>query len=76
MRRQWLPMTYDRNGAWWVVEIEGRKVGFHCGEYLLMHIREGLEVACRIEMDRDWYVVMSENAQFYLKNKQTYWVEI
>ncbi|WP_181593039.1 DUF5348 domain-containing protein [Paenibacillus sp. YN15] len=49
-------------------------MGFHCGEYLLMRIRDGLE--CRIEMDQDWYVIMSEDARFYLKNKQTYWVEI
>lgn len=75
MKRQWFKMTYDRDGQRWVVHIEGRKVGFHCGEWLLMRINDWHEIPCRIELDRNWYVIMGD-VRFYLRKKETYQVEI
>jgi hypothetical protein len=75
MKRQWIPMTYDRDGERWVVHLEGRTVGFQCGEWLLMRIGESTEIPCRIEMDREWYVIMGD-AKFYLRKNDTYQVEI
>ena len=75
MKRKWFKMTYDRDGEWWVVHIEGRKVGFHCGEWLLMRVNDRIEIPCRIELDRDWYIIMGD-VRFYLRKKDTYHVEI
>lgn len=70
----WFPMTYDRDGACWVVHLDGRTYPLHCGEFL--EIRNGDKgLPCRIELDRDWYVVMQE-ARFYLRKKDSYYIHI
>ncbi|TVY07204.1 DUF5348 domain-containing protein [Paenibacillus cremeus] len=71
---QWNKMTYDRDAACWVVQLVGGVYGLHCGEF--MEIRVGDRgIPCRLELDRDWYVVMRE-ACFYLRKKDYYQVKI
>lgn len=74
MIRQWNKMTYDRDMDRWVVHLEDSLYGLHCGECLEIRIGDR-GVPCRIELDREWYVVMRE-ARFNLRKRDAYQVEI
>ena len=74
MKRKWFKMSYDKADDRWVVDVGHGSCALHCGNFL--EIRVGDKgIPCRIELDRDWYVVMQE-ARFYLRKKDTYQVEI
>ncbi|KIL41922.1 hypothetical protein SD70_04050 [Gordoniibacillus kamchatkensis] len=74
MTRSWNKMTYDKDGACWVVYLGGRSYTLHCGECIEIRIGDK-GIPCRIELDRDWYVIMRE-ARFNLRKKETYQVDI
>jgi Domain of unknown function (DUF5348) len=74
MKRNWFQMTYDKAGDRWIVHVGNGKCELHCGNFLEIRIGER-GIPCRIELDRDWYVVMQE-ARFNLRKKDTYQVEI
>ena len=74
MKRTWFQMTYDKAGDRWVVDAGNDLLELHCGNFLEIRIGDR-GVPCRIEFDRDWYVVMQE-ARFYLRKKDTYQVEV
>lgn len=66
-------MTFDGDSNRWVVHLRDEKRGFHCGEFFLLRISEKMEVACRIEWGRNWYVIM-EDVRFDLRESDTYYV--
>lgn len=73
MNGTWYLMTYDPDRERWVVHMDGESHGLHCGE--CMEIRIGDRgVPCRLEMDRDWYVIMRE-ARFTLRKKDLYQIQ-
>lgn len=74
MNRQWHKMTYDRDGVCWRVHLEGGSYALHCGECLEIRVGDR-GIPCRIELDRDWYVIMRET-RFNLRKKDTYQVDI
>ncbi|MFC5532638.1 DUF5348 domain-containing protein [Cohnella yongneupensis] len=74
MRRNWLQMSYDKEGDRWAVDMGNGHYALRCGNFLEIRIGDS-GVPCRLELDRDWYVVMQE-ARFYLRKKDTYQVEI
>lgn len=74
MRRKWFQMSYDKAGDRWVVDVGYGKYALHCGNFLEIRIGDR-GIPCRMELDRDWYVVMQE-VRFYLRKKDTYQVEI
>lgn len=47
----------------------------HCGEWLEIRVAGDRGIACRLELDRDWYVITRE-ARFYLRKKDTYQIHI
>jgi hypothetical protein len=69
----WHKVTYDSEYDGWVVHIDGKKYGLHCGECMELRIG-GRGIPCRLELDRDWYVVMRE-AAFNLRKKETYQIQ-
>lgn len=74
MKRDWFQMSYDKAGDRWVVDVGNGQCALHCGNFLEIRIGDK-GIPCRIELDRDWYVIMQE-ARFYLRKKDTYQVEI
>jgi hypothetical protein len=74
MRYVWNELTYCKDTACWMVHMEGQMVPMHCGEWMNMRIGER-GIPCRLELDRDWYVILSQT-RFYLRKKDKYLVEI
>lgn len=67
-------MNYDMERDRWVVQIDGRPYGLHCGEDLKIFIADRLH-SCRIELDEFWYVNLT-NTSFTLRPRQTYLVAV
>jgi len=74
MKRKVWTMTYDAEYNRWMVELDGLKYGFHCGEVFRLSIGQYF-IPCRIELGDDWYIVFP-GAQLNLRNWETYKVEI
>jgi len=70
--RSWRKLTYNGETERWEIHMDGWFDALHCGESLKIRIGE-TAIPCRIECDRDWYVIMSE-ARFNLKIQFTYQV--
>lgn len=66
-------MTGTGPGGWWRSKVE--KWDFTAGNTCSCVFGMGWRWRAGMEMDLDWYVIMSEDARFDLKKKQTYWVE-
>jgi hypothetical protein len=69
----WCKMTYDLECCCWVVHIQGKTYRLHCGECMELRIGDR-GVPCRLELDRDWYVIMRE-ATFNLRKKEIYHIQ-
>jgi hypothetical protein len=69
----WYKMTYDSEFGGWVVHMQGQTYGLYCGECMELRIGDR-PVPCRLELDRDWYVIMRE-ATFYLRKKEFYQIQ-
>lgn len=72
--KQLKEMKYDAEWDRWVVRIDGRQYGLHCGEDLRIFITDRLH-SCRIELDEFWYVVLPDTS-FTLRPHQTYLVAV
>ena len=75
MTDPWFLMTYDRDAACWMVHLDGGRYPMHCGEWLEIRLTNNGGMTCRLELDRDWYVITKE-ARFYLRKKDTYQIHI
>ncbi|GAB2716807.1 DUF5348 domain-containing protein [Paenibacillus thermoaerophilus] len=72
MKGPWVTMIYDREADCWTVRKAGGTYAVHCGE--CFEIRVGDRgIRCRLELDRNWYVIMRE-ARFNLRSKDIYQV--
>lgn len=69
----WYEMTYSSDYAGWVVHMGGKMYGLHCGECMELRIGDR-GVPCRLELDREWYVIMRE-ASFNLRKKHIYQIQ-
>jgi hypothetical protein len=66
----WYKMIYDPDYSGWMVHMQEKKYGLHCGE--CMELRVGDRgVPFRLELEGDWYVIMN-GASFTLRKKQIY----
>jgi hypothetical protein len=74
MRYMWNELTYCRDAACWIVHMGVNVYPMHCGDWMNMRI-DDKGIPCRLELDRDWYVVFGQT-RFYLRKKDTYLVEI
>nr|WP_299848664.1 DUF5348 domain-containing protein [uncultured Metabacillus sp.] len=62
----------------WVV-FWGDNTGYkvRCGDWLDLHLGDGRKLSCRMELGRDWYIIVGRNdTKFYLKPNETYQVNI
>jgi hypothetical protein len=74
LKRQWSDMKYNRELDSWFVFLHDCKFLMHCGYWFELSFGES-SIPCRLEMDREWYVIM-RGVRFYLHPKETYKVEI
>ena len=65
-------MTYNQETERWEIHMDGWFSGVHCGECLTLRVGDQW-IPCRMELDRDWYVIMKET-QFTLRQKKVYQV--
>jgi hypothetical protein len=66
----WYKLAYDRDGACWVAHMKEGSFTIRCGECFQIRVGDR-GIPCRLELDRDWYVIMSE-AKFNLRKKDIY----
>jgi len=79
MNKQWRDMVYDNFLDCWMVFWDGGKRHFkvRCGDTFEIHLGDGKQIACRIELGSDWYIIVGQNeTKFYLKPFETYQVNI
>jgi len=67
-------MDYDPKTERWQVHMNGKCCVMHCGERLEMLIGN-YWLTCRIEMDRDWYIVIHET-KLDLRKKDKYNIQM
>jgi hypothetical protein len=77
-KKRWRDMKYNEDLDCWVVfweENTGYKM--RCGDWFELHLGEGRKLTCRIELGREWYVIVGFNeTKFYLKPNEVYQVDI
>ena len=48
-----------------------------CGDWFDLHLGDGRKLSCRMELGRDWYIIVGRNdTKLYLKQNETYQVNI
>jgi hypothetical protein len=67
-------MQFDPDQERWVVELDGRNYGLHCGEGIDLYIGN-TPIPGRLEMDRNWYVTLKD-VRFNLRPSDKYTVSI
>lgn len=78
MKSRWKDMKYFEDIDCWIV-FWGDNTGYkvRCGDYFDLHLGDGRKLSCRMELGRDWYIVVGRNDTcFYLKPNETYQVDI
>lgn len=78
MRSRWKDMKYNESLDCWVV-FWGDNTGYkvRCGDWFDLHLGDGRKLSCRIELGREWYIIVGRNdTKFYLKPNETYQVDI
>lgn len=67
-------MMYDEVFDRWISRMAGEEKALHCGENLKIYAG-GYLIPCRLEMARDWYVIM-DGARFDLRKTDKYIIQI
>ena len=78
MKSRWKDMKYNEELDCWVA-YWGDNTGYklRCGDWFEIHLGDGRKLSCRIELGRDWYIIVGRNeTRFYLKQNETYQVDI
>jgi hypothetical protein len=69
-----IDMIYDLIQERWVVELNGRHCGLHCGEVFELNLQRQT-MPCRLEMDDEWYIIL-KGARMNLRTHETYKINI
>lgn len=72
--RKKLPLRYNADSDRWFIEDDGWTYELHCGDSFELYIG-GKPIPCRLEMDKDWYVMM-QDVSFNLRKKATYFIQM
>lgn len=67
-------MVYEPLEERWVVELNGRHYGLHCGEVFELNLGRQT-IPCRLEMDNEWYILMKDT-RMNLRPQETYKINI
>lgn len=77
MKRQWMNMKFNEELDCWLVVYGENEFKMHCGEWLYLRTGDSEGIPCRIELGKDWYIVMGrEGVKLNLMTKEIYQVEI
>lgn len=67
-------MIYDDVQNRWLVDLNNRFYGLHCGECFDLVIGND-RIPCRLELDRDWFVII-QDVRMNLRTQDSYKVII
>lgn len=67
-------MHYDEVQDQWVVVLNGKKYGLHCGESFELYIGE-MAITCQLELANKWYVII-DDTRLDLRENDQYLVNI
>lgn len=64
----------QKTDRWQVHGLYTKPAALHCGEQFLLLV-EGRYLPCRLELDKDWYVIF-EDIRFYLHKRTRYQISL
>lgn len=77
MRDQWFEMSYNKPLECWLVVKDDTGYIMHCGECFELYISDNKCIPCRLELAREWFIVMgSEDLKLNLKKNEVYKIRI
>jgi hypothetical protein len=76
MKNAWFEMKYDAKLCFWVVVMGEREYGLCCGECFDLFVNRDTRIICRLELDREWYIIMDGGRRFYLHPKESYLIDV
>ncbi|MBG9654260.1 DUF5348 domain-containing protein [Cytobacillus firmus] len=77
MKHEWFPMSYHKEYGCWLLVKDDCGYPMHCGESFLLCIDGDRGVPCRLELGRQWYVVVgSEGVKLNLRTNEIYNIAI
>lgn len=62
-------MRYDELQDQWVVVLNGKKYGLHCGESFELYVGQ-MAIPCQLELAKKWYVIMDDTRLDLRENDQ------
>ncbi|GAA0615762.1 hypothetical protein GCM10009001_36110 [Virgibacillus siamensis] len=68
-------MTYEYDRDAWVVEINGYQYTLFCGELFELIVGQR-NIPSRLELGKDWYIIMEGNVPFDLRICNVYHIYI
>jgi hypothetical protein len=77
MKRQWFPMRYQKDLGCWILVKGDCGYPMHCGESFELCIGKDRSVPCRLELGRQWYVILgSDGVRLNLQKSEIYKIAI
>lgn len=67
-------MRYDELQDQWVVVLNGKEYGLHCGEGFELYVGQKA-IPCQIELGKKWYVIMGD-IRLELRESDQYLVNV
>jgi len=71
MQREGRLLFCSQRNRWNVHGVYDKPIGLHCGECFEIQVGQSY-LPCRIELDKEWYVVFSNSTIFHLSPKAIY----
>jgi hypothetical protein len=71
MQREGRLLYCDQRERWNVHGVYDEPTGLHCGDCFEIQVGTSY-LPCRIEMDREWFVIFTNSTAFYLHPKASY----
>ncbi|GAA0336229.1 hypothetical protein GCM10008967_28270 [Bacillus carboniphilus] len=77
MKIHWLDMKYHKELECWFFKQGENEFMMNCGEWFNLRIGEEQGIPCRLELAKQWYVVMGpKGVKLNLRTNETYKVEV
>lgn len=77
MKRKWLSMSYHHTLGYWLVIEDDTGYMMNCGKRFELYLGENEGILCRLELERNWYIVIgSEGVELTLRKDQIYKINL
>lgn len=73
----WAIMVYNHSLECWLLNKGDRGYMMHCGDHFELYISKNQSVPCRLEVNRQWYLVLGlDGVRLYLDKRESYKIRI